>query len=130
MLKKLSFEDLLLWQKAHDVVLKMYQYTARLPPEEAEGLRQELRRSCRKIAAHIAEGHQASNPGRRMQYLNASQAELRKTKYLYRLSTDLSYGTDHTMHELLDEVDHLLIDFMALTRNNLRLGFTDELSHA
>lgn len=130
MLKKLSFEDLILWQRAHDAVLRTYQYTTRLPPKEAEGLRSELRTSTRTIASHIAEGHEATNPGRRMQFLCYAQEALKRARYLYILSVDLSYGTDSKLKELLDEVEVLLIDFMSLTRNNLRLNFSDQVETA
>lgn len=125
MLKKLSFEELIVWQKAHQLVLKTYQYSNRLPKEEAEGLRDELRCSTRNIAAHIAEGHQSVNPGRRMQFLCHAQESLKKSKYLFLLSEDLSYGKDATVRELLHEVDQLLTDFMSLTRNNLTLNFVE-----
>lgn len=127
MLKKLSFEDLIVWQKAHQFVLKTYQYTARLPKDEAQGLREELRNSTRAVAAHIAEGHQAVNPGRRMQFLCHAQEALKKSKYLLLLSEDLSYGQDIALKELCMEVDELLADFMSLTRNNLTLDFVEPL---
>jgi four helix bundle protein len=123
MLKKLSFEDLIIWQKAHEMVLKTYQYTARLPKDEAEGLRHELRDAVRAIASYIAEGHESVNPGRKMQFLSYAQESLKKSKYLLLLSEDLSYGKDSELKKLYEEVNQLLIDFMSLTRNNLSLDF-------
>lgn len=51
-----SFEDLIVWQKAHDFVLHIYRATRAFPPEELYGLTSQLRRAATSVPANIAEG--------------------------------------------------------------------------
>jgi four helix bundle protein len=51
-----SFEDLLVWQKAHQFVLQVYALTENFPRAELFGLTSQLRRAAVSIAANIAEG--------------------------------------------------------------------------
>ncbi len=51
-----SFEDLIVWQKAHQLVLGVYRFTESFPKHEMYGLRSQLRRAAVSIPANIAEG--------------------------------------------------------------------------
>ncbi len=51
-----TFQDLLVWQKAHRFVLAIYALTAALPKQETYGLSLQMRRAAVSIPANIAEG--------------------------------------------------------------------------
>jgi four helix bundle protein len=51
-----TFQDLLVWQKAHGFVLEVYTFTATLPKQETYGLSLQMRRAAVSIPANIAEG--------------------------------------------------------------------------
>ena len=51
-----TFEDLIVWQKAHQLVLEVYQITSHFPQHEIYGLTSQFKRSTVSIAANIAEG--------------------------------------------------------------------------
>jgi len=51
-----SFEDLVVWQKAHEFVLATYRLTRTFPRSETYGLFSQWRRAAISIAANIAEG--------------------------------------------------------------------------
>ena len=51
-----SFEDLVVWQKAHQLVLGVYKATKDFPKEEIFALTSQFRRSAVSVAANIAEG--------------------------------------------------------------------------
>jgi four helix bundle protein len=124
MLKKLpSFEDLLVWQKAHEMVLKTYTFSGRFPKEESSGLTQQLRKSATTVASHIAEGYQSPNPGRRMQYLSQAADSLSKYRYFLILGEDLSYGKSDVLYQQAKEVEELLKEYMDQTRNSLSFDF-------
>ncbi|HJT17455.1 MAG TPA: four helix bundle protein [Thermoanaerobaculia bacterium] len=53
---KSSYRDLLVWQKAMDLVDEVYRATRRFPKEEMYGLTAQMRRSSASIAYNIAEG--------------------------------------------------------------------------
>jgi four helix bundle protein len=49
-----TFEDLIVWQKAHEFVLGVYRFTDSFPKSELYGLTSQLRRGAVSIAANIA----------------------------------------------------------------------------
>ena len=50
------FEQLEVWEKAHELVLKIYKITKDFPSEEKFGLVSQMRRAAVSIPANIAEG--------------------------------------------------------------------------
>jgi four helix bundle protein len=51
-----TFQDLLVWQKAHQYVLSVYKLTATFPKHETYGLSSQMRRAAVSVAANIVEG--------------------------------------------------------------------------
>ncbi len=47
-----SFEDLIVWQKAHQFVLEVYKLTEKFPKNEIYGLTSQLRRAAISIPAN------------------------------------------------------------------------------
>lgn len=60
-----SFKDLIVWQKAHELVLNVYRFTRRFPKEENQCLTSQFRKSATSIASHIAEGFASPSSGKR-----------------------------------------------------------------
>ena len=53
-----SYRDLLVWEKAMDLVVEIYRITGRFPKHETYGLANQMRRAAVSIPSHIAEGIQ------------------------------------------------------------------------
>ena len=51
-----SYKDLIVWQKAIDLVVLVYRHTAQFPKDEMFGLRQQIRRAAVSVPSNIAEG--------------------------------------------------------------------------
>jgi four helix bundle protein len=51
-----SYRDLVVWNKALDLVMEIYRLTQTFPKEEIFGLMSQLRRSAVSIPSNIAEG--------------------------------------------------------------------------
>ncbi|MFN3562803.1 MAG: four helix bundle protein, partial [Chloroherpetonaceae bacterium] len=66
--KATRFQDLVVWQKAHQFVLNVYQLTQRLPKEEIFGLSSQLRRAAVSIAANIVEGFRKRGKNDKMRF--------------------------------------------------------------
>lgn len=49
------FSDLIVWQKAFDLGLRVYEFSKRWPPEEKFALIDQVRRSSRSVSANICE---------------------------------------------------------------------------
>ena len=104
-----SFQDLIVWQKSHELVLDVYKITRNFPSEEKFGLISQMRRSAVSIPANIAEGFKRKGIRDKLNFYNISQASLEELKYYLILSKDLTYLTDN--YDLLrksDEVGKLL----------------------
>ena len=74
-----SNKDLVVWQRAMDLVLRCYQLTVSLPSDERFGLTAQMRRAAVSVPANLSEGHARRS---RQAYANhvsialGSQAEL------------------------------------------------------
>ena len=55
-MKTKQFQDLIVWQKAHQFVLKVYLLSKGFPKDELFGLTSQFRRSAISIPANICEG--------------------------------------------------------------------------
>lgn len=51
-----SYRDLIVWQKAMEMVVEIYRLTDKLPREEIYGLTSQMRRSAVSVPSNIAEG--------------------------------------------------------------------------
>lgn len=103
-----TFEDLIVWQKAHQFVLGVYQYTKKFPREEVYALTSQFRRASVSIAANIAEGFRKQGRRDKAKYLNIAQGSLAECKYFLILSNDLDYGDNSQLQLLLQEIGRIL----------------------
>jgi four helix bundle protein len=103
-----TFEDLIVWQKAHAFVLCVYKLTAVFPKEELYGLSSQFRRAAVSIAANIAEGFRKRGDADKVRFLNISQGSLEECRYYLRLTTDLNYRDVTESRGMLEETSKLL----------------------
>lgn len=103
-----TFEDLIVWQKAHEFVLSVYNFTGRFPQKEIYGLTSQFRRAAISIPANIAEGFKKKGKADKVRFMNIAQGSIEECRYYLILSKDLNYG-DHLDQKLkLEEVSKLL----------------------
>jgi four helix bundle protein len=108
-----SFQDLIVWQKAHEFVLSVYQLTKTFPREEVYALTSQFRRAAVSIAANIAEGFRKRSESDKARFMNISQGSIEECRYYLILSRDLRYGHDLQQTRLLEEVSKLLDRYCA-----------------
>jgi four helix bundle protein len=68
-----TFQDLLVWQKAHRFVLEVYVLTAAFPKQETYGLSLQMRRAAVSIPANIAEGFRCRGKADKARFVNISE---------------------------------------------------------
>src|SRR3954463_1009393 len=107
-----SFRDLIVWQKAHELVLKVYAYSKQFPREEMFGLQSQLRRAAVSVAANIAEGFAKKTGPEKIRMMNIAQGSLEETRYYLVLAMDLQYGDSEKLQGLAEEVSRLLNAYM------------------
>ncbi|MBS1681309.1 MAG: four helix bundle protein [Bacteroidetes bacterium] len=111
-----SFKDLLVWQKAHELVLSIYKLTMNFPKEETYGLTSQVRRSSSSVAANIAEAFKKKSQLDKLRILNIAQGSLSETEYHILLAGDLNYATVDHIQENATQVSRLLEAYMQAIR--------------
>jgi four helix bundle protein len=86
-----KFEDLVVWQKAHQMVLRVYRVTATYPKSEIFGLVSQMRRAAVSVPANIAEGFKRKGRPDKARIMNIAQGSLEELRYYFILSRDLEY---------------------------------------
>jgi four helix bundle protein len=102
------FEDLIVWQKAHQFVLAVYRFTESFPKAELYGLTSQLRRAAVSVPANIAEGFKKKGRADKARFMNIAQGSLEESRYYLILSRDLGYGDSSGLNSQLEEVSKLL----------------------
>jgi four helix bundle protein len=103
-----NFEDLLVWQKAHALVLEVYRYTSAFPRSEVYGLSSQFRRAAISVTANIAEGFRRNGKSDKVRMLNIAEASLEECRYYLILANDLGYGSTENLRTQLSEVSRML----------------------
>lgn len=103
-----SFQDLIVWQKAHQWVLLVYHFSDCFPKREIYGLTSQLRRAAVSIPANIAEGFKKKGKADKVRFMNIAQGSLEESRYYLILAKDLGYGNSLQLITQLEEVSKLL----------------------
>ncbi|HAH31219.1 MAG TPA: four helix bundle protein [Elusimicrobia bacterium] len=102
------FEELVVWQKAHQFVLAVYRLSRTFPQSETYGLVSQFRRAAVSIAANIAEGFKKRGKADKLRFYNIAQGSIAESRYYLILAKDLKYGDVSELSQLLEEVGKLL----------------------
>jgi four helix bundle protein len=103
-----TFQDLLVWQKAHQFVLTVYAMTTIFPRQETYGLSQQMRRAAVSIPANIAEGFRRRGKADKARFMNMAEGSIEECRYYLILTQDLGYADTHGLTTSLEEVSRLL----------------------
>ena len=90
-----SFEQMKVWQEAHALVLRVFEVTPRIPPEQQEGLAAMMEKAAIEVPKSIAEGFKRRGSRNKAHYYNLSQASLESLRYMLILCRDLKYEIDY-----------------------------------
>lgn len=116
-----SYKDLIVWQKAVELVIEAYKLTQLFPKEEQYGLTSQMRRAAVSIASNIAEG------SRRMSKREFRHFLLNAYGSGAELETQIEISKRLSLVEKLQftKVDKLLDEVMRML-NKLSLDFHEK----
>ena len=103
-----TFQDLLVWQKAHQFVLGVYALTTAFPKQETYGLSLQMRRASVSIPTNIAEGFRRRGKADKARFMNMAEGSVEECRYFLILAKDLGYGDTRKLYAALEEVSRLL----------------------
>jgi four helix bundle protein len=114
-----SFQDLIVWQKAHHFVLDIYSFTSQFPKTETFGLTAQFRKAAISIAANIAEGFRKRGKLDKIRFFNISEGSLEECRYYLLLARDLNYGNSSNLFDDAEEISKLLQSYSSTIRESL-----------
>jgi four helix bundle protein len=108
----MPYRDLVVWQKAMNLVEDVYRETARFPVEERYGLTAQMRRAAVSVPSNIAEGQgRRSSDDELVRFLQIALGSLCELETQLELSVRLHLLTAEQMNRLRpasDEVGRLI----------------------
>ena len=117
-----SFRDLKAWQRAMDIVPRVYQFAAALPREERFVLGDQMRRAAVSVPTNIAEGHARQYTREFLQHLSIARGSLAELHTLLLVAQRLGYcmAADlETIEQAITEVRMILFGLMTKLKEKL-----------
>jgi len=111
-----TYKDLVVWQKAHQLVMTIYKLSVDLPQDEQSGLAQQLKSAALDVASNIVKGYKRYGKQEKLDILNTAQSSLENLKYLLLLITDLGYADTSEEEMDAEEVSRILNGFLKSIR--------------
>ncbi len=91
-----SHRDLIVWQKAMDMVVQVYQLSQRFPASEAYRLTSQITRAAASVPANIAEGSARGSSRDYAHFLSIAKGSLMETETFLMLAIRLNYLEEAT----------------------------------
>lgn len=86
-----NFKDLLVWQKAHTLVIETYKITGQFPNLEKFGLTSQMRRAALSITSNIAEGFGRNTDKDKVHFLVMARGSSNELLSQYLVAYDLNF---------------------------------------
>jgi len=100
-----SFHELAVWQKAMDLVERIYSLTKSFPSEEKYSLISQIQRSAVSIPSNIAEGWGRSSTLEYLHFLKIARGSLYELETQIFIAERLKYITDTQTSDLVDKIE-------------------------
>jgi len=116
-----TFKDLVVWQKAMDLVIEIYALTAQFPKEELYGITSQMKRAAVSIPSNIAEGRRRGTKKEFAQFLRiafGSASELETQMEISKrllLTSKLNYGRAESFLVEVQKMLYVIINKMPRT---------------
>lgn len=102
-----TYKDLIVWQKAIQLVTNVYILTNNFPPNEKYGLVSQLNRAVISIPTNIAEGWGRELPKNYLQFLRIARGSLMETETILLICKNLNFIDEKEFLSLSIKVDEV-----------------------
>lgn len=111
-----TFQDLEIWQLAHQLVIRVYQLIKSFPSSEKFILTSQLLRAALSIPANIAEGYGRRSKKEFIQFLYISLGSLEEVRYYLILAKDLGYVHAQDLKDFFDLTEKIRAKILSFIR--------------
>jgi four helix bundle protein len=115
-----SYRDLIVWQKAMDLVVAVYELTDKFPREEIFGLTFQLRKAAVSVPSNIAEGHARRSTREFLHHLSISRGSIAEVETQTLVAIRIKHVTQDeagTVFGLATEVTKMIHSLMTSLEN-------------
>ena len=119
------FQNLIVWQRAMELVEEVYRLTKFLPKEETYALSDQMRRAAVSIPSNIAEGSGRFSIKEKIHFIEIAYGSLTETLCQLDIAHDLDYISDK---EFIDEKER--INVIGKQLSGLRASLQKQLESA
>jgi four helix bundle protein len=102
-----GFDELNIWKKGYELIMKIYEITATFPKEEKYGLTKQMRNAANSVISNIAEAHGRYYYADKARVLYTSRGECEETRSHLRVALGLKYITKKVFNYLDEEYEGL-----------------------
>jgi four helix bundle protein len=103
----MKYSDLLVWQKAMNLVTDIYILTKTFPNEEKFGLSSQARRAAVSIPSNIAEGHGRKSSGAYQNHISIALGSLMELETQIQIALRFDFVNQKTTSDLLSKTDEI-----------------------
>ena len=96
-----GYRDLVVWQRAMDLVTATYRLTAAFPRDEGYGLAQQLKRAAVSVPSNVAEGHGRDHLGDYLHHLSVANGSLMELETQLMIAGRLGYRSREAEERIL-----------------------------
>ena len=111
-----NYQELAVWNKSHQLVLKVYKVTKTFPQEEMYGLTSQIRRAALSIPTNIAEGSGRGGDKEFARFCQISYGSVNELEYHFLVARDLGFidaAVYQPLQDALTEIRRMLAKLIA-----------------
>lgn len=116
MAKVNTYKDLIVWQKAMEMTIALYQIVKKLPKEETYALSDQMRRAAISIPSNIAEGFGRNSKKEYIQFLFIANGSVCELETQLILCVHFKYFTEQEIQPIINLLDEIKRIIMTITK--------------
>lgn len=127
------FEDIIAWQKAYELTIRIYKLSSAGPFARDFGLRDQIRRAAVSVMANIAEGHGRRTNAEFANFLNLARGSVAEVQSHLYVAKGLHYcdaANFDDLYQIADEVSRMTIALARYLRDSERKGKPNRTTNA
>ena len=102
-----SYKELIVWQKAMDMVADVYKLTKNLPKEELFALTNQIRRAAISVPSNIAEGYGRQSKKEYLQFLSIANGSVCEIETQLLLCVKIGYLSEERINDTIQTLTEI-----------------------